>query len=665
VARVEVKSLGIGTLIAPDGRPVQGDTLTLVDSAGTTVLPYSAATGATKLTSQTFISNSEGALPGFLEEGTYTATDPDGTSQTFEAVSGKTLGLVNVKAYGAVGDDSTSDSAAVQAAHDALPAAGGTICFPPSGTYRFGSYVTISKPVRIIGAGSTLKLADSFSAGAQGQGFFVVSGTQDVTVTGLRFDGNGGTLTAHATNNFAIWFDNIARATVEDCYFTALNAGGSNVSCALVWAGSGSAGGQALGNRFKDIEGGGVFFQGAYSTGVGNVVDGAGDVALIANTAADISFTGNTVRNCVPQAAFAVEYGAYDWSITGNTIASCDRALDINDAGYSGGALGGGVFSGNTITDTTKASSVATDNFGVHVRGVQVRGVRITGNSFVGLNPVGTTTAFVYVETNTEGLTIEDNLFEAKAQAVNAVVFNSSKTHTRPSIKNNVIRSTSSSTKLLRGIWLGSSTTFTRAVIAENLFENITNYGVLFDTSVSYTGRLQDNRADSSVGAVYQASPWGTFAPAAVIVPHTLNNSNGRSRWTASAAPVSGTWLTGDQVWAVTPTLGGTLGWACTSGGTPGTWKSVGLIAAAYTGTATWDPASTADGAMTSTTVTVTGATVGDTVTVGFSNAVPAGAILAGSVTAADTVTVTLFNKSGGVLDLASGTVRASVRSYV
>jgi hypothetical protein len=79
-------------------------------------------------------------------------------------------------------------------------------------------------------------------------------------------------------------------------------------------------------------------------------------------------------------------------------------------------------------------------------------------------------------------------------------------------------------------------------------------------------------------------------------------------------------------------------------------------------GTATWDPASTAVGAMTSTTVTVTGAVIGDTVAVGFSRAVPAGALLVGAVTAADTVTVTLLNFSASnPLDLASGTLRADV----
>ncbi len=78
-------------------------------------------------------------------------------------------------------------------------------------------------------------------------------------------------------------------------------------------------------------------------------------------------------------------------------------------------------------------------------------------------------------------------------------------------------------------------------------------------------------------------------------------------------------------------------------------------------GTTTWDPAAINNTATTSTTVTVTGAEVGDTVAVGFSQPVPGGALLAGSVTATNTVTVTLFNGTGSSLDLASGTLRADV----
>lgn len=96
---------------------------------------------------------------------------------------------------------------------------------------------------------------------------------------------------------------------------------------------------------------------------------------------------------------------------------------------------------------------------------------------------------------------------------------------------------------------------------------------------------------------------------------------------------------------------------------------SIGNSGATYitnhaSATTTWDPPSIADGAQTNTTVSVTGAAIGNPCICGFSIAVPAGAILACNITAAGTATVTLFNKTGAALDLASGTLRASFFAY-
>lgn len=91
---------------------------------------------------------------------------------------------------------------------------------------------------------------------------------------------------------------------------------------------------------------------------------------------------------------------------------------------------------------------------------------------------------------------------------------------------------------------------------------------------------------------------------------------------------------------------------------------SVASISRILSNTVVWDPGNVLDGAQTSTTITVNSAAIGDTCLVGFSNAVPAGAILAGQVTSANTVTVTLFNKTGSPLDLASGTLRATAIQY-
>jgi hypothetical protein len=49
-------------------------------------------------------------------------------------------------------------------------------------------------------------------------------------------------------------------------------------------------------------------------------------------------------------------------------------------------------------------------------------------------------------------------------------------------------------------------------------------------------------------------------------------------RGLGSAAPVSGTYLQGDIIWNSAPTAGGFVGFVCTAGGTPGTWKTFGAI---------------------------------------------------------------------------------------
>lgn len=77
-------------------------------------------------------------------------------------------------------------------------------------------------------------------------------------------------------------------------------------------------------------------------------------------------------------------------------------------------------------------------------------------------------------------------------------------------------------------------------------------------------------------------------------------------------------------------------------------------------GTATYDPASLADGAGATTTVTVTGAALGDFAVASFSLDLQ-GITLTAWVSAANTVSVRFQNESGGVLDLASGTLKARV----
>ena len=86
------------------------------------------------------------------------------------------------------------------------------------------------------------------------------------------------------------------------------------------------------------------------------------------------------------------------------------------------------------------------------------------------------------------------------------------------------------------------------------------------------------------------------------------------------------------------------------------------LPGAVVSGSATYDPPNLIDGAGATTTVTATGAALGDLVEcVSFSLDLQ-GITVTGYVSAADTVSVRFQNESGGTLDLGSGTLRVRVR---
>jgi len=81
----------------------------------------------------------------------------------------------------------------------------------------------------------------------------------------------------------------------------------------------------------------------------------------------------------------------------------------------------------------------------------------------------------------------------------------------------------------------------------------------------------------------------------------------------------------------------------------------------ALTGTVAWDPGSISDAAASATSVTVTGAAVGDACVATLSSIGARNMLITAHVSTTNTVRVTLFNKDGAPVDLPSGTVRAWV----
>lgn len=126
--------------------------------------------------------------------------------------------------------------------------------------------------------------------------------------------------------------------------------------------------------------------------------------------------------------------------------------------------------------------------------------------------------------------------------------------------------------------------------------------------------------------------------------------------YTASA-PSTGTWELGDVVFNYAS--GGNTGWRCVAAGTPGTWRPFGFTF--IDGSAASVPVTLADGASASRTITVAGAAVGDFVSIA-SSVTTQGVTVIAWISAADTVSVTLLNQTGGSISLASMDLYARVQ---
>jgi hypothetical protein len=151
------------------------------------------------------------------------------TDGTLKNVVRKDALAVNVKDYGAIGNDSTDDTAAIQAAINALPSAGGTVYFPP-GTYRITAAITLRNALVLEGAGGSATVIHQVNTTAHGLRGIDILG---LTIQGLRVvgptTGSGNGLYLTRTNNAATNY-----IQLTDVIFRTWGGHGVSISNAIV-----------------------------------------------------------------------------------------------------------------------------------------------------------------------------------------------------------------------------------------------------------------------------------------------------------------------------------------------------------------------------------------------------------------------------------------------
>jgi hypothetical protein len=213
------------TPLPPTAPPPPSATLTPPSSAAPTAPAAPTATGAPLTTVPT------ATVAPIASTATPSATSTRGATASASSGTPAAAGTYNVKQYGAKGDGKTDDTAAIQAAIDAIPASGGTLTFPP-GTYIVAPtktrFIGVKSNVRIAGAGadSVLKIKDH---NGDWQRLFAAKGgasVDNVAFEDLAFDANitnnpESTINEKidATYQTFIWITAGRNLTVRRCHF--------------------------------------------------------------------------------------------------------------------------------------------------------------------------------------------------------------------------------------------------------------------------------------------------------------------------------------------------------------------------------------------------------------------------------------------------------------
>jgi len=321
---------------------------------------------------------------------------------------------VDVRAYGAVGDGVTDDTAAIQAAIDNAIAFGGlSVRFPQttSGEYRITAKLTTSDKVTLEGDSQyhTRIVADGcdgieVAAGVSGFSIRNIEVAQAIRYTttpnsyvGLTFLGSTGSRPQNAILR-DVFFDGFGTSIVGNWLW---NSEFNNIHAAYTHVGL-KLNGLSVNNRISDSS-----ISCDSSAGSRGLKLGDGSTAsegiMITNSliyAAEIiievnEFANGYISNCILD-----EAGVTGISITGGPVSSASGwGIKNNFIGVTGAASFAGIAITNTLADSQGTWNTIAGNrfvaysggldvtdYGVRIVGTEAKGNIISGNTFVGFD---------------------------------------------------------------------------------------------------------------------------------------------------------------------------------------------------------------------------------------------------------------------------------------
>ena len=278
----------------------------------------------------------------------------------FAELQGAEVFNVKAPAYGATGDGTTNDTAAIQAAIDAAELVAGTVFFPV-GTYSVGALTLNSDGVNLVGAswGSIIKLRASTN-----NHLITVDNASRCGVHNLKLDGNKANNTA---GSCVLVLSNTAvrkHLTVEHCWIVDAKESGVRIVGSGVYDGS-----PTTEFRFANI--------------VRNKIEGSVAHAIFLNWNAPYAvISQNFIDGTSATDANGIWVGNQsNYACISNNLIHTPGDMGIE---YWVNAVGGGVVSGNVIKDALTCGISIGDSPFTAVIGNTINGVTLA-NAIAGI----------------------------------------------------------------------------------------------------------------------------------------------------------------------------------------------------------------------------------------------------------------------------------------
>jgi hypothetical protein len=502
---------------------------------------------------------------------------------------------VNVKDYGAVGDGVTDDTVAIQAA---INIGGTATIFIPNGNYKITSTLTINSDIHLIGEGSQSRLEFTNTTG---QGLYLTA--NDISITSIAIIGpSNQNMASPTTTNIGVslvnavdstltnvnitdwyrglqlsasWTTRFERCRISQCHLAMYLGSASNAAhfatqrVTNCWVGLSASNAELISFDTPLWQNISSTTQTTWSLYQSQVVM---ITPYIENTCSfGLASVGSSAEAPTVKSSLTIIGGEFNTGAAGdkgNLILINQEDTHINIQGLRADSDSLYIAQAHGLSTPVKFDSVSSDSEWRPHGTVEGKGVEIVdelksdnsrtltkiGGGGGSVTSVPTRDGYFTVTCDTDwrGFEIADNLVVGEHYTV--VV--SAKT---PLVGSMTFSGYGTGTSFDVGLPedAGVSDDFTTHYYP--YYASATSLGVKFSLA-------------SSMDVQYIGIFKGTVLPEII-------KSNDRVVY-GDAAPLAGTWKVGDRVYDKTPSAAGTMGWVCTTAGTPGTWKTFGTISA-------------------------------------------------------------------------------------